>query len=195
MLCGGRRQRQSEMCLPTGGSLVGARRPSAPRERAARRDASPFYLGCECPRLIDPLPTWRRRVPAGNFSPTRFWVRSPGFSRPRAQPAEAGTPNRSAIARFMDRLDIQTSDVHWDHEPGTRKIDPGLREVRDQFSGGQFMQRRDIQVWMRIGAMNVTQLSKVETRHAMATDSTLESRATRRFMGSLGSRPLCFQRS
>jgi len=79
-------------------------------------------------------PTWRWGV----------WVRSPGFSRPRSQPAKAGTPNRPAPARFMDSFDVQ--------------------------------------FWSRIGAMNVARLSKVEVGQAMAADSTLESRATCRFM-------------
>jgi len=42
----------------------------------------------------------------------------------------------------------------------------------------------DLRSWTHIGAMNVARLSKVEAGRAVATDSTLESRATCRFMGS-----------
>jgi len=46
------------------------------------------------------------------------------------------------------------------------------------------MSRFNLQVQTRVGAMNVARLSKVETGRAGAADSTLGSRATRRFMGS-----------
>jgi len=48
--------------------------------------------------------------------PSVGWVRSPGFSRPRPEPAKAGTPNQLATARFMGGLH-GFPVAHRDHEP------------------------------------------------------------------------------
>jgi len=61
-------------------------------------------------------PTRRWRVLAINLSQGRFRVRSPGFSRPRARPAEAGTPNQLDAARFMGSF-LAFAATHRGHEP------------------------------------------------------------------------------
>jgi len=48
----------------------------------------------------------------------------------------------------------------------------------------RFMGSLNLQLWTRIGAMNVARLSKVEEGRAVTAVSTLESRATCRFTGS-----------
>jgi len=83
--------------------------------------------------------------------------------------------------RFMGGFDEQAL-AHRDHEPPA-KDHCGVGQLRND-PRRQFMGSFDLQLRMRIAAMNVARLSKVETGRAKAADSTLESRATCRFMES-----------
>jgi len=81
--------------------------------------------------------------------------------------------------RFMGSFD-EHALAHCDLEPGV-KNNCGVDQLRN-CPRTRFMESLDLQRWTRIGAMNVARLSKVETGRAMGADSTLESRATCRFM-------------
>ena len=68
---------------------------------------------------------------------------------------------KGGILRFMESLDLQQSDAHWDHEPSEKPQRNGGTQswllCAPSFlcgSIGRFMESLDLQFWTRIGAMN-----------------------------------------
>jgi len=86
--------------------------------------------------------------------------------------ARIGAMNPTALLR---NADTPVRVVVWRQNSADRSV----RVTR------RFMGSFDLQFWTHIAAMKVARLSKVEEDRAVTTDSTLESRATCRFMGSL----------